>query len=161
MRGIAALIVGLALAACTQQHDKLWPGPDWKAEDMSAAPVATGATETDVATPGDDGTGTRVPRIRTRRSSSTSPDLLQNPAEQRRPQVVMPTALPPPQVVGQGNNVIAPRDPSRPYSADGFGYQRQGTTIVGPQGETYNRVGSSIIGPGGRACSAVGNSIMC
>jgi hypothetical protein len=161
MRGIAVLIVGLALAACTQEHDKLWPGPDWKTTDASAAPVAAGADEADSAAPGDDATGTKVPRIRTRRSSSTPPDLLQNPADQRRPQVVMPSAPPPVRQVDQGNSVIAPRDPYRPYSADGFGYQRQGNTIVGPQGETYNRVGSSIVGPGGRACSAVGNSIVC
>ncbi len=161
MRGIAALIVGLALAACAQGHDKLWPGPDWRAAGPSAGSVAAGSDASDAAAPGDDGTGTRVPRYRTTRSSSTPPDLLQNPSDQRRPQVVQPSAPPPPRVVDQRNDVIAPRDPNRPYSADGFGYQRQGTTIVGPQGDTYNRVGSSIIGPGGKACSAVGNSIVC
>ncbi len=161
MRGIAAIIVGLALAACSQQHDALWPGPDWKAQGASMAPAAAGVTATDAGMAGDDGTGTRVPRLRTNRSSSTPPDQLQNPSDQRRPQVVVPNAPPPVRQVDQGNNVIAPRDPYKPYSADGFGYQRQGTTIQGPQGETYNRVGSSIIGPGGRACSVVGNSIMC
>jgi hypothetical protein len=59
------------------------------------------------------------------------------------------------------NDVLAPRDTNKPYSADGGGYQRQGTTIIGPSGETYNRVGSSIIGPGGRPCSVVGSSVMC
>jgi hypothetical protein len=160
MRGITALIIGLALAACTQSHDKLWPGPEWKAEALPGeGPTAAAADEPDEATPGD-ATSTRVPRNRTRRSSSTSPDLLFD-NQPRRPQVVQPSAPPPVRQVDQGNSVIAPGNPSRPYSADGYGYQRQGTTIQGPQGETYNRVGSSIISPSGRACTAVGNSIMC
>jgi len=161
MRGIAAVIIGLALAACSSAHDNLWPGPDWRAAGPAAGSVAAGSDASDAAPMNDDGTGTRVPRYRTTRGSSTTPDLLQNPSDQRRPPRVVQPSAPPPQIVEPRNDVIAPRDPNRPYSADGFGYQRQGTTIVGPQGETYNRVGSSIIGPGGRACTAVGNSIVC
>src|SRR5689334_3870124 len=121
MRGIAALIVGLALAGCTQTHDTLWPGPDW----LTTYPPDSAAAEADAATiDAGDAAGTRVPRLRTRRSSSTPPDQLQNPSDQRRPQVVMPSAPPPVRQVDQGNAVIAPRDPNKPYSADGFGYQR-------------------------------------
>lgn len=159
MRGIAILAFGLALAGCATKSDPLWPGPDWLSSHTgsSAAPEAD-AGRSDVGAVGDD--ATRVPRDRTRRGSSTPPDQL-TPPEQRRPQVVQPTAPPVPQQVEPRNDVLAPRDPYKPYSADGGGYQRQGNTIVGPTGETYNRVGSSLIGPGGRACSVVGSSVMC
>ncbi len=98
----------------------------------------------------------------TRHGSSTPPDLLfPNPQTERRPQVAQPVAPPPVTLVEPRNDVLAPRDPKAPYGADGFGYQRQGTTIVGPTGNTYNMTGSSIFGPGGKTCTTVGTSLFC
>jgi hypothetical protein len=62
---------------------------------------------------------------------------------------------------GTGNPVLAPADPNNPYSASGGGYTRQGTTIIGPHGETHSVVGSTVFGPTGRPCSVVGNSLFC
>lgn len=59
------------------------------------------------------------------------------------------------------NPVLAPRDPNNPYSASGGGYTRQGTTIIGPTGDSHSIVGSTVFGPGGRPCSVVGNSLFC
>ncbi|MEJ0067660.1 MAG: hypothetical protein WDO24_01765 [Pseudomonadota bacterium] len=105
---------------------------------------------------------TRVPRTRTRRGSGTPPDLLfPNPETEQHPQVVQPVAPSPVAPIDTSNSVLAPRDPKAPYSAQGSGYQRQGTVIQGPTGSTYNMVGSSIVGPRGSSCHAVGTSLFC
>jgi hypothetical protein len=152
-----------ALGACAGSpatNTALWPGPDWRTAAEPAValePAVAGEEEA----PRDD-TPTKRPRQLKRRGSSTPPDLLfPNPQDERRPQVVQPTAPPPVVSNLPRNDVLTPQNPLAPYSAGGAGYQRQGTTIVGPTGNTYNKVGSSIIGPGGRACSAVGNSLFC
>jgi hypothetical protein len=160
MRRAAAVFLVLAVTGCAESRSSaLWPGPDWRAPSQAAA-TRDADTATEPATATDD-SPTRVPRTRTRRGSGTPPDLLfPNPQDQPRPQVVEPVAPPRVPLNEPTNNVLAPRDPKSPYSADGFGYQRQGTTILGPNG-TSNIVGSSIFGPRGTTCHAVGNSLFC
>ena len=68
---------------------------------------------------------------------------------------------PPGPATSGGNQVLAPGDTNDPYSAMGGGYQRQGTTIIGPTGDQHNIVGSTVFGPSGRACSVVGQSLFC
>ena len=158
MRRLVAVVLVLAAAGCAEHRDAaLWPGPDWRTSPPAATSDAGGTAEPASST-GDD-TPTRVPRTRPRRGSGTPPDLL-FPQNEPRPQVVEPVAPPPVAPSAPTNTVLAPSDPKAPYSADGFGYQRQGTTILGPNG-TSNMVGSSIFGPRGTSCHAVGNSLFC
>jgi len=167
MRWVGAALIGGMLAACTAPAPPtpLWPGPDWRAE---AAQTGTGATDTGAAAATGDATAERdenpvkVPKSHVHRGSGTPPDILfgnpQNPARPSGVQQIPPPAYAP---NPPSNTVLAPRDPKSPYSADGFGYQRQGTTIVGPTGGTYNQVGPGIFGPNGTSCHAVGNSLFC
>ncbi|HEX7008027.1 MAG TPA: hypothetical protein VF274_12865 [Alphaproteobacteria bacterium] len=60
-----------------------------------------------------------------------------------------------------GSAVLAPRDPTDPYTASGGGYTRHGTTIIGPGGESHSIVGSTVFGPDGKPCSVVGSSLFC
>jgi hypothetical protein len=162
MRWHLVAVLGLALTGCAS-HDQaaLWPGTDWQAAGLPSAPATLTADETAAPAAAGDDTPTRVPRTRTRRGSGTPPDLLfPNPATEQRPQVVQPTAPPPVAQIDTTNNVLAPRDPKAPYSAQGNGYQRSGTVIQGPNG-TSNIVGSSIFGPHGSTCHAVGTSLFC
>jgi hypothetical protein len=162
---VTAAAIGLALGGCaTSEPQPLWPGPDWQTARMADAAAAAPATElTAGAAPSAvDDTPTRVPRTRTRRGSGTPPDLLfPNPSAEARPAVVQPFAPPPVAPFDTSNAVLSPRDPKAPYSAQGYGYQRLGTTLQGPTGSTYNMVGSSILAPNGSACRTVGTSLFC
>jgi hypothetical protein len=161
----AAAAVGLALAGCAPSEPQaLWPGPDWRTAGLAPATEAAPTTNeaTGAAAPAADDTPTRVPRTRTRRGSGTPPDLLfPNPSAEARPEIVQPTAAPPVAPLDTSNAVLSPRDPKAPYSAQGYGYQRQGTTLQGPSGSSYNMVGSSILAPNGSACRTVGTSLFC
>jgi len=161
---VTAVAIGLAVAGCAPAAPQaLWPGPDWRTASLpEAAPDSAAAAPAGAAaTPGDD-SATRVPRVHTRRGSGTPPDLLfPNPSSEARPQVVQPTAPPPVAPIDTSNPVLSPRDPKAPYSAQGYGFQRQGTTLQGPTGTTYNMVGPSILAPNGSACHVVGTSLFC
>jgi hypothetical protein len=157
---MTAAAIGLTLAGCAAPAPQpLWPGPDWKAAGL---PAAAPSDETATPASATDDTATRVPRTRTRRGSGTPPDLLfANPSAETRPAVVQPSAPPPVTAIDSGNAVLSPRDPKAPYSAQGYGYQRQGTTLQGPTGTTYNMVGPSIFAPNGSSCHTVGTSLFC
>lgn len=155
------LVLGLALGGCATESQPLWPGPDWK---ESGLPAAGPGLSSEAATapnvePPDQPVRTKKP---TRRGSSTPPDLLFPPpaTQTENPSTgVSAGALPPP-APDPGSQVLSPANPKAPYSANGFGYQREGTTLSGPNG-TANIVGNSIIGPNGSACHAVGTSLFC
>jgi hypothetical protein len=159
----AAAAIGLALTGCAaSQPAALWPGPDWQAAGLPAA-AADDTTNRQIGAPAArDDTPTRVPRVQTRRGSGTPPDLLfANPSTEARPEIVQPTGPPPVAPLDTSNAVLSPRDPKAPYSAQGNGFQRQGTTLQGPNGTTYNMVGPSILAPNGSACRVVGTSLFC
>jgi hypothetical protein len=161
---VTAAAIGLTLAGCATEPQPLWPGPDWQtARPAQAAEAISTADDTAAAAPSAvDDTPTRVPRTHTRRGSGTPPDLLfPNPSAEARPAVVQPVAPPPVAPFDTSNAVLSPRDPKAPYSAQGYGYQRLGTTLQGPTGTTYNMVGSSILAPNGSACRTVGTSLFC
>jgi hypothetical protein len=162
---VTAAMIALALAGCaTSQPQALWPGPDWRKPDLPAATTEAPAAEPTAVASSEavDDTPTRVPRVRTRLGSGTPPDLLfGNPSAEARPEIVQPTAPPPVAPFDTSNPVLSPRDPKAPYSAQGYGYTRQGTTLQGPTGSTYNMVGSSTLAPNGSACRTVGTSLFC
>lgn len=162
MRWAAAAMIAMLGGCAEQPAQTLWPGPDWrKPSAPTAAPGAAATSDASDVTTERDETATRVPRVRTRRGSGTPPDILFPQNEQRPPQPAEPTTAPPvPQRSDPSTAILAPRDPKSPYSADGFGYQRQGPTILGPNG-TSTMVGSSIFGPRGQTCHAVGSSLFC
>jgi hypothetical protein len=168
MRWATAALVGMMLAGCTAAPASapLWPGPDWRAANATAAEPG-GAAAASAATTGRDESAVdespvKVPKAQVRRGSGTPPDILfGNPQSPQRPEGVQPIPAPAYAPSEPRNTVLAPRDPKAPYSADGFGYQRQGTTILGPSGGTYNQVGPGIFGPNGSSCHVVGNSLFC
>jgi hypothetical protein len=138
-RWVAAMAVALALAGCAPDY------PLWTGDEASTAPGPSGVPLT---TPGQ-------PAVRptldygSRRWQGGEPEAYQPPPGS-------------PAVTGTGDNpVLAPRDPNNPYSAMGGGYTRQGTTIIGPTGDTNSIVGSTVFGPNGRTCSVVGQSLFC
>jgi len=159
-RMIAGAALGVALAGCASSPPQaLWPGPDWQAAPPAVATVDTEASGAGAAIR--DEAPVRVPKVRTRRGSGTPPDVL-SPNEAPRPAAVQPgvPSTPVPQVE-TGNPVLSPSDPTKPYSAQGYGYQRSGTTVQGPTGTTYNMVGKSFFGSNGSICHAVGSSLFC
>jgi len=159
----AAVAIGLALGGCAGSDPAaLWPGPSWQAARLPAATVDDAADQPAGLPAARDDTPTRVPRVQTRRGSGTPTDLLfANPSTEARPQIVQPTAPPPVAPIDTSNSVLSPRDPKAPYSAQGYGFQRQGTTLQGPTGTTYNMVGPSILAPNGSACRVVGTGLFC
>ena len=136
LRWIAAAAALLTLAGCADPGYPLWTPQE---------NASTGPNGQRLANPG-------APRDRptldygNRRWQGGEPSIYQVP--------------PGPAATG-GNQVLAPSDPNNPYSALGGGYQRQGTTIIGPTGDQHSIVGSTVFGPSGRACSVVGSSLFC
>jgi len=162
MRWAAAVLIGMTLAGCTATPDAppLWPGPDWRA--AAAAPAEPGSATASEATTNHDENPVKVPKAHVHRGSGTPPDIrFGNPQSPPRPAGVQPIPAPAYAPSEPRNTVLAPRDPKAPYSADGFGYQRQGTTILGPNGGTYNQVGPGTFGPSGSSCHVVGNALFC
>jgi hypothetical protein len=158
------MTLGAALGGCTASapQSQLWPGPDWQ----TATPVATTADTASeapaAATPRDE-SPVKVPKERTRRGSGTPPDLLFDNREPT-PTVVQPVAPPPVAPIDTGNPVLSPRDPNAPSSAQGYGYQRQGPVLQGPNGGVYTKTGPTYFGTGansGQICHAVGTSLFC
>jgi hypothetical protein len=165
-RTIAAAALGLALAGCTTAPQPLWPGADWQtAQPAPAPPVVATTTEPeapDAGAPARDDSPVRVPKVRTRRGSGTPPDILFPGETEPRPSALQPAAPSTPVApVDTSNPVLSPRDPTKPYSAQGYGYQRSGTTVQGPNGTTYNMVGKTFFGTNGATCHAVGASLFC
>jgi hypothetical protein len=179
-RTIAGTVLGVALgmacAGCASSSSQpsqsppeaLWPGPDWKTPAPVPAAKPGGAVVSEVEEPAAgaaerDDSAVRVPKVRTRRGSGTPPDILfPNQENQTRTNTVQPGVPSTPVTpVDTGNPVLSPRDPTKPYSAQGYGYQREGTTVQGPNGTTYNVVGKTFFGTNGAACHAVGTSVFC
>lgn len=134
-RWLAAIATALVLAGCAADY------PLWTPDGATAA----GPSGQPLANPGDP---KRRPNLDygSRRWLGGEPEVYR---------------APPGAPVGDGNVVLAPRDPNDPYTAMGGGYTRQGTTVIGPKGETNSIVGSTVFGPDGRPCSVVGSSLFC
>ncbi|MGE5145253.1 MAG: hypothetical protein ACM3N5_00815 [Candidatus Eiseniibacteriota bacterium] len=136
LRWIAVAAAFLALAGCVDHDYPLWTPVENENVVPGGPPLANPGTPPNRPTLdyGD------------RRWQGGEPSVYQPPQGQAAP---------------SGNQVLAPTDPNSPYSAMGGGYQRQGTTIIGPTGDTHSIVGSTVFGPTGRACSVVGQSLFC
>ena len=159
-RWASVAVIGGALAACAAPSAPMWPGSDWRTASAPATEPA-GSAAPAPETVGDE-TPVKVPKHPTRRGSGAPPDILfGNPERFTRPEGVQQIPAPAYAPSPPGNAVLMPVDPKAPYSADGFGYQRQGMTIVGPTGGTYQKVGPGIFGPNGSSCHTVGNSLFC
>jgi hypothetical protein len=133
---LAAAAVLLALGGCFDAHYPLWTPVENSAASPGGAPLAN------------PGTPPYRPTLDygNRRWEGGEPSIYQ---------------APPGAAATDANPVLAPRDPNNPYTAVGGGYTRQGTTIIGPTGETNSLVGSTVFGPSGRPCAVVGKSLFC
>ena len=143
VRWMAPIALLLTIAGCTDPQYPLW-NPDQDATGTSA----TGPGGQPLNTPGQPPNRPTLD-YGSRRWLGGEPKTYQSPAGSSA-------------VEGTDSNpVLAPRDQNNPYSASGGGYTRQGTTIIGPTGDSHSIVGSTVFGPGGRPCSVVGNSLFC
>lgn len=168
MRNWAIILTAGCLAACAPgQHADLWPGSGWQKASVVPAPAAPATTPN--APPAPPGAAavaapTPPPAVQDRRrGSSTPPDVIFRDRQREDYQTTPPREMRPAPVIPQSNadEVVRPRDSNNPYSADGYGYQRSGTSIQGPRGEMYNQVGPTLFGPNGSTCNAVGGTVFC
>lgn len=170
----ALLTATLLLAGCADPGGSLWTPdqgsaglPQEMKQQTATAPIP-GRSDTSKppmaptrVDPVADGTGKPAPGGR-RRGSGTSPDILfpEDQSSTEVPGSAFRPTNPPPEPEVRSGSAVQPPNPYNPYQATGDGVQRQGTTLVTPQGNA-TITGSTIFGPNGKPCSAVGNSVMC